>query len=65
MTLAVPTFDTEALTQWSDPCYDVVRDPDGYVRLHGSRYDQLRADAVAAAEHIEMLEFALKQRAAA
>lgn len=55
MTLSIPAFDTAALEQWSDPCYDVVRDADGNVTIPASRYDQLRADCLASGEHITLI----------
>lgn len=60
----IPAFDTDALEHWADPAYDVYRDADGNVTIPGSRYDQLRADVLAANEHITLLEFDRKQRAA-
>lgn len=50
----VPHFDTDALLAWSDPAYDYITQ-DGYVRVPKAVWAQLRADAVAAAEHIELM----------
>ena len=58
VTLAVPTFDTQALEEWAG-----VEIPDDPERLK-TLLRQAISDVLAANEHIVLLEYALKQRAA-
>ena len=65
MTLPIQHFDTDAMRQIADYSPGTRRDNLGYyVVVDRSVWNTLVADHLAAAEHIDELEFALKQRAA-
>lgn len=67
MTISVPTFDTEAMRQIADykpQFYDHPHGGTPCVVVDMAVWNTLMADHLAAADHIDLLEFALKQRAA-
>lgn len=64
MTLPIQHFDTDAMRQIASyQAHELLEDAD-YVAVRRDVWKILMADHLAAADHIDLLEFALKQRAA-
>lgn len=55
----------DELRQIADPAYDYVADADGYVRVPRRVWEQLRCDALAAADQLDLYALESARRAAA